>query len=101
MAAKKRTKRAKRATKATRKQAKGKATKATKATKGKKVKTEVCLCGCGQPVKPRRQFLQGHDMRLKSLVIKVQKGDANKSDIPAVAWPLLSSTGVGGLKLRK
>jgi hypothetical protein len=62
---------------------------------------ERCLCGCGQPVKKGRMFLQGHDMKLKSLVIKVNAGEASMSDVPSIALTILRGPGVGGLKLKR
>ncbi len=31
-----------------------------------------CLCGCGQTTKPKRNFLQGHDAKLKSKLLKLK-----------------------------
>lgn len=31
-----------------------------------------CLCGCGQPANPKRNFLQGHDAKLKSKILKLR-----------------------------
>ena len=36
--------------------------------------TGECLCGCGGTTKPGRHFLQGHDRRAESEVIKAEYG---------------------------
>ena len=59
-----------------------------------------CLCGCGKALKKGRMFAQGHDMRLKSLVLKVKAGEVPASEIPAIALPILRGRGVGGLRIR-
>ena len=44
-----------------------------------------CLCGCGQTVvRAGAKFLPGHDARLNSFCIKVQKGDTSVS-VPQAA----------------
>jgi hypothetical protein len=48
----------------------------------KKMATD-CLCGCGKAC--GRNFLPGHDQRLKGLLIRVNSGKAQPSEIPAVA----------------
>lgn len=37
--------------------------------------TGTCWCGCGQPTKPGRFFVQTHDRTAESAVIKVLFGD--------------------------
>lgn len=71
-----------------------KATKNDKPSKAKtakpKAERKLCLCGCGKPVgRPRSQFLPGHDAKLKSILIKVEKGKLKESDIPEAARKLL------------
>lgn len=59
--------------------------KAPKAKREPKVKREplVCFCGCGKKTADhKRRFLQGHDARLHSHVLKVAKGEMSKSSIP-------------------
>ena len=34
-------------------------------TGGSKVVTNLCLCGCGEAVKPDRKYLPGHDQKLR------------------------------------
>lgn len=62
-----------------------KAPKAAKAKREPKVKAEalVCFCGCGKKTADhKRRFLQGHDARLHSHVLKVGKGEMAKSTVP-------------------
>lgn len=33
-----------------------------------------CGCGCGMMARPGREFVQGHDMKLKSRLMKAYKG---------------------------
>lgn len=40
-----------------------------------------CLCGCGGTTKGGF-FIPGHDMRLKGLLKRITKGEAQKTDIP-------------------
>lgn len=49
-----------------------------------------CLDGCGAKVKGR--FAMGHDAKLKSLILKVERGDAAREDIPEIAQPYVSFT---------
>lgn len=49
------------------------------------IDTPQCLCGCGSIVIKGRQFLQGHDARLKSLLLAIGRGERPESDIPAIA----------------
>lgn len=54
------------------------ALKAAHAGKGKtRAPGRPCLCNCGNlTLSPKRQFLQGHDATLKSLVLRVSRGQA-------------------------
>ena len=47
-----------------------------------------CTCGCGKAIPPQRTrslFLQGHDAKLKSLLIRVLEGQAAPDSIPQEA----------------
>jgi hypothetical protein len=46
---------------------------------------QPCLCGCGQVVMSGRNFLPGHDAKLKSVLLKVEKGELDESAIPEQA----------------
>ena len=68
-----------------------KAPKATKAAKPAKAPrqappainpSEKCLCGCGAEIGPKRRFSIGHDAKLHSLVLRVHRGQAKKSELP-------------------
>lgn len=74
-------------------------TKRAKRSGKVKFQPESCLCGCGGPLKKGRMFLQGHDAKLKSLVLRVKAGKAQRSEIPRAALPILRSKGVGGIRL--
>lgn len=50
-----------------------------------------CLCGCGQPV--ARRFAQGHDAKLKSVLLKVARHEMGAPAIPDVALPHLEELG--------
>lgn len=50
-------------------------------------KLRPCLDGCGQMV--GGNFAMGHDAKLKSLLIKVERGDAQLTDIPEVSMDLV------------
>lgn len=77
--------------------AKGRAAKAAKAAKDAAAKpakpakaekpainpTGKCLCGCGAELGDKRRFAIGHDAKLHSLVLKVLRGKADKSEVPA------------------
>ncbi len=42
-----------------------------------------CACGCGAKVMPPSRFRPGHDARLKAAVMRVVRGKADPSTIPA------------------
>lgn len=44
--------------------------------------TGKCLCGCGAEIGPKRRFAMGHDAKLHSLVLRVFRGKADKSELP-------------------
>jgi hypothetical protein len=46
---------------------------------------QPCLCGCGRMVMSGRNFLPGHDTKLKSVLLKVEKGELDESAIPEQA----------------
>jgi hypothetical protein len=61
-----------------------------------------CLCGCGQPTKtPRARFLPGHDAKLKSILLKVERDIEPDSTIPDVARPFLMHCKCCGLPITK
>lgn len=73
---------------ATKKAAGVKAPKAPKAPKEKAPpKLQPCHCGCGEMVP--NLFKMGHDAKLKSLLLKVGRGQASMNDVPEVALPML------------
>ena len=39
-----------------------------------------CLCGCGEWVKPKRNFRQGHDARVKGVLSRMASGDTREGD---------------------
>lgn len=60
------------------------ATKAKAAPKPKKKKVlQPCLDGCGTMVSGN--FKMGHDAKLKSLILKIERGEMNMSDLPEIA----------------
>lgn len=62
---------------------------ATRTVKEKKpAKLRACLDGCGTMV--AGNFKMGHDAKLKSLILKVERGEALQSDIPEIAQDLLT-----------
>jgi hypothetical protein len=74
----------------------------TPAAKAAPAGVGVCHCGCKGALKNKRtRFLQGHDSKLKSIMLKVRAGDLPRSAIPAIAIPLLRSVGVAGMRLKK
>lgn len=59
-----------------------------KAPEAKEEVTEAtggCLCGCGAELAAKRRFAQGHDAKLHSIVLKVARGQAAKSTLPATS----------------
>jgi hypothetical protein len=49
----------------------------------------VCLCGCGGATSKKSKFLQGHDAKLRSILVQISKGKLDDSAIPEVARPFL------------
>lgn len=47
----------------------------------------ACLCGCGQEVS--RRFAQGHEARLKGMLLRVARGEEEPDMIPDEALPHL------------
>lgn len=41
-----------------------------------------CLCACGNAVRPKRRFRQGHDATYYSRLRKVERGERRKEDLP-------------------
>ena len=39
--------------------------------------TPYCLCGCGAANRPGSKFLMGHDARLRSVLMRMERGDPN------------------------
>ncbi|AUX46079.1 uncharacterized protein SOCE26_075840 [Sorangium cellulosum] len=73
----------------------GKKAKAAKAPKAKKTITTAtghCLCGCGAQLAAKRRFALGHDAKLHSIVLKVFRGQADKSALPAACADSSSAT---------
>ncbi|WP_437671470.1 hypothetical protein [Sorangium sp. So ce131] len=71
----------------------GKKAKVPKASK-KTVTTATghCLCGCGAELAAKRRFALGHDAKLHSIVLKVFRGQADKSALPAACADSSSAT---------
>lgn len=68
-----------------------------KKDKGPSAKGLPCLCGCGQPtVTDSAKFIPGHDAKLKGLLLKVERGEVKKSEIPEVAKPFLQRSSMSG-----
>jgi hypothetical protein len=42
-----------------------------------------CACGCGAKIAPPSRFKPGHDARLKAKVMRVVRGEADPSEVPA------------------
>lgn len=51
----------------------------------------LCLCGCGEQVS--RRFRQGHDARLKGVLLRVARGEEEPGAIPEIARPRLEELG--------
>jgi hypothetical protein len=88
------------ATKAKEKAAKAKAAgaldkKAAKVVKEKAPKklrkTHDCLCGCG--TETLSLYAPGHDARVKGIILKVERGDLEKSAIPETVAPFVKFSG--------
>jgi hypothetical protein len=58
-----------------------------------------CACGCGRAV--RKLFAQGHDARVKSLLSKVLRGEAEIADLPEQLVILRRAEGVVAALYRK
>lgn len=50
-----------------------------------------CLCGCGKGTHKGRRFVQGHDAKFKSTLIKIEKGQMTQDQMPAGAAMYLTS----------
>jgi hypothetical protein len=73
--------------------------KTSTANKGPSAKGLSCLCGCGQPTKTdAAKFIPGHDARLKSLLLKIERQEdgKKKSDVPEIAKPFLQKSKMSG-----
>lgn len=69
---------------------KAEAAEQTSTKKGPSAKGLSCLCGCGQPTKTdAAKFIPGHDAKLKSVLLKVERGELPKSEVPEIAKPFL------------
>jgi hypothetical protein len=72
-------------------------TASNKKSKGPTAKGLPCLCGCGQPtLTENAKFIPGHDAKLKSLLLRVERGEAKKSEIPEVAKAFLQKSKMSG-----
>lgn len=60
-----------------------KTAKKEQAEKAPKAEAGPCLDGCGMMANPGRNFLPGHDAKLKSYLLKVDNGDPSVGDVPA------------------
>lgn len=69
--------------------------KAEKESKGPSAKGLSCLCGCGQAtVTDSAKFIPGHDAKLKGLLLKVERGELPKNQVPEIAKPFLQRSGM-------
>lgn len=77
------------------------ATKSTTktATKDTKKAGGVCLFSGSTTGKPSSRFLPGNDAKLKSVLLKVARGELKTSDIPAPAASVLRKDGLWGYTL--
>lgn len=74
------------------KEAKSKPAGEKKAPKEKKLKkTHNCLCGCG--AETLSLYAPGHDARVKGILLKVERGDLEKSAIPETVIPFVKFVG--------
>lgn len=57
-----------------------------------------CLCGCGQPTKTdKAKFIPGHDAKLKSLLLRLERGEAEKGErVPEIAKKFLQKSPLSG-----
>lgn len=51
--------------------------------RARKPEKRDCACGCGAKVAPPSRFRPGHGARLKAVVMRVVRGKADPSEIPA------------------
>lgn len=64
------------------------ATATPKTKKEKKVrKTHDCICGCGQET--GGLYAPGHDARVKGILLKIERGDLEKTAVPAGVAPFV------------
>jgi len=50
-----------------------------------KEEENLCYCGCGEHRGSHAEFAPGHDGKLRSLLLQVQREEAKISDIPSIA----------------
>jgi hypothetical protein len=56
-----------------------------------------CLCGCGQAtLTDSARFIPGHDAKLKSVLLKVERGELTEPSIPKIARPFLQKSKMSG-----
>ncbi len=65
------------------------ATATTRAPRGTPKETVECWDGCGAMAAPGRRFVIGHDAKLKSMILKLEKGTIKKKDLPARVQKLI------------
>ena len=75
-----------------------KASAEASAKDGKKsAKGLSCLCGCGQAtLTDAAKFRPGHDAKLKGVLLKVERGELPKSNVPEIAKPFLQRSEMSG-----
>jgi chemotaxis protein histidine kinase CheA len=66
----------------------------------KKDKTKDCLCGCGGRTKGGL-FIPGHDAKLKSFLLKVEKGEADVNTLPQATRDQLDTCACCGMPMLK
>lgn len=62
-----------------------------------------CLFSGEQTITPKAKFLSGNDARLKSVILKVLKGDAKMEDLPPLArrWMTVTDVPLVGYLIRR
>ncbi len=53
----------------------------------------LCLCGCGGSNSEKAKFIQGHDAKLKGMLIKIEKGKMVEADLPDISRAFLAEFG--------
>lgn len=70
-------------------QPKAKGAPLTRAEEVRKATGGFCLCGCGAATNPKRFFIQGHDARLKGMLLRLERKLICEADLPKPVQRLL------------